>query len=56
MHYINVSAQRAELAEAAFAPDPLVYTTEGSPILGATSTAPFLHLMARVPELSAPGA
>jgi SAM-dependent methyltransferase len=55
MHYITVSAQCSELAEAGFAPDPLVYTTEGSPILGASSTEPFLHLMARVPELSAPG-
>jgi ubiquinone/menaquinone biosynthesis C-methylase UbiE len=54
MHYITVSAQRSELAEAGFAPDPLVYATDGSPILGASSTEPFLHFMARVPELSAP--
>jgi SAM-dependent methyltransferase len=56
MHYINVSAQRSELAEAGFAPGPLVYTNEGVPISGATSTTHILHWMARVPELPAPGA
>jgi SAM-dependent methyltransferase len=55
MHYINVGAQRSQLAEAGFAPDPLVYTHEGSPISGDSSTTPFLHWMARVPELSASG-
>ena len=49
-HFINVPAQRAELAEAGFAPDPLVYSNEGSPISGATSPTRILHWMARAPE------
>jgi SAM-dependent methyltransferase len=48
-HFINVTAQRAELAEAGFAPDPLVYSNEGEPITGATSATRILHFMARVP-------
>jgi SAM-dependent methyltransferase len=55
MHYITVGAQRSDLAEAGFAPDPLVYNAEASPILGDSSPAPFLHWIARVPELSTPG-
>jgi SAM-dependent methyltransferase len=53
MHYINVRAQRAELEEAGFAPDPLVYANEGSPISGDASTTRILHWMARVPDLPA---
>ncbi len=52
-HYIAVGAQQCELAEAGFAPDPLAYTNEGSPICGATSATRILHWMARAPELSA---
>lgn len=53
-HYITVGAQRSELAEAGFAPDPLVYTNEGSPIRGATSTTRIMHWMARAPERATP--
>ncbi len=53
-HYITVGAQRRELAEAGFAPDPLAYANEGSPIGAAPSTTRILHWMARAPELSAP--
>ncbi len=52
MHYINVRAQRLELADARFAPDPLVYANDGSPIFGDASTTRVLHWMARAPELS----
>ncbi len=52
MHYTNISAQRSALAEAGFAPDPLVYATDGSPVLEATSAELVLHWMVRAPELS----
>jgi SAM-dependent methyltransferase len=53
-HYITVGAQRRELEEAGFAPDPLAYTNEGAPIRGEASTTRIVHWMARAPELGRP--
>jgi hypothetical protein len=53
MHYITIRAQRSELEEAGFAPDPLVYANEGSLISGDASTTRILHWMARAPDQTA---
>jgi len=53
-HFINVKAQRDELAGAGFAPNPVVYTNEGAPAGETGSRTRITHWMARAPETRAP--
>jgi len=49
MHYITLSAQRAQLEAAGFEPGIVAYSSEGELLSNDTARCFMLHLMARVP-------